>query len=119
MGNLQCEPLGSGNSIAGHLAFANSIDAIDYHGDFDRAIDGSDCPAAFLGGYCKSAYGHWGSGNSITGHLGFAYSIDTIYFPDNFNLIVKLIAEKFLMVLVNLDMDIQALVIFLQVTVVY
>ena len=35
-------------AIAGHLAFSNSIGAIDFYGDFGGAIDGSDGPAAFL-----------------------------------------------------------------------
>ena len=60
---------GSGNSIAGHLRFANSIDAIDFHGIFDGAIDSFNDPAAFLGGCCESEYGHGGFGNSIAGHF--------------------------------------------------
>ena len=76
---------GSGNSIVAYLEFANSIDAIDFHGKFDGAIDGSGGPAAFLGGFGESAYGHWGSGNSIAGHLEFANSIGTIDFHDKFD----------------------------------
>ena len=56
--SLNIDHEGSGNSIAGHLGFANSIHTIDFHGGFDCAIDSSDGPAAFQVGIGESAYGH-------------------------------------------------------------
>ena len=64
-----------GNSLAGQLGFANSIDAIDFLSKFDGTINGSNGPAAFLHGCGESEYGHLGSGNSMTGNLNFATSI--------------------------------------------
>ena len=44
--NLQCEPQGSGNSIAGYPYFAGvQCAAINFHGNFDGATNGSDDPA--------------------------------------------------------------------------
>ena len=46
--SLNIDHEGSGNSIAGHLGFAHSFDAIDFHGKFDGVMDSPDAPAAFL-----------------------------------------------------------------------